>query len=221
MKVQSEDYYEILFHSISNGIVIFDKDANIIDANDHFLRKLSMSRKELIGLNIRDLFPQDRYGDLCQARTGKLFEAIETGKTTWIEDSKDDRWYSNTFFPIMQKGKPTAVALISTDFTDSKLKVSVFLENLMLVKEAEILRDNDKRKNNRIGVMVHDMRDPLATASAGIAFLKTRLKENQEHLLDIIDKSLRQINDLVEDLLDITKLTQNIVRLDKVKINRG
>ncbi|CAN3989415.1 two-component system, NarL family, sensor histidine kinase EvgS [Methylocystis bryophila] len=77
------------------------------------------------------------------------------------------------------------------------------------------LREDDRRKNEFLAVLAHELRNPLATTSNAIQTL-TRLKldvpEAQE-LLAMAARQIEQLTRLVNDLLDISRITQGRIEL--------
>jgi PAS domain S-box-containing protein len=215
----AEEYYRILFESISDGIIVFDRESNILEANQHFACRFGKSREEFIGTNSKDLFPADQYGDLFERRSEKLREAYDTGKTIIIEDARDDRWFSNHFYPIFNDGRVIAVALVSAEVTDRMKADKLLRDKLLLEKETELLREADKNKNELISVLAHEIRNPLATALTGITLYKRQNEEARPRTVEIIEKSLNQINSLVDDLLESNRITQHKICLEKSSVN--
>ena len=87
---------------------------------------------------------------------------------------------------------------------------------LALVTEFE---EADKNKNHFIGVLAHELRNPLASVTAGLSVLE--LSENKEQGAEtkkIIKREVAQLCRLVDDLLDLTRITQNRMKIKKEDI---
>lgn len=84
----------------------------------------------------------------------------------------------------------------------------------------EQLKKEDQNKNEFLGVLSHELRNPLATIIAGISFLDvTKDRKQEEQAKEIIKRQSAQLCRLVDDLLDITRITQNKIRLKKDRID--
>jgi len=82
------------------------------------------------------------------------------------------------------------------------------------------LTKTDQSKNEFIGVLSHELRNPLAAISAGLQLLDVAQDEKQrEKAKKIMKRQMKQISKLVDDLLDLTRITQNKVHLRKEYIN--
>ncbi|MEO6824843.1 MAG: ATP-binding protein [Nitrosospira sp.] len=101
-------------------------------------------------------------------------------------------------------GQPSALRGISLDVTDRK-------------RAEEKLQDADRRKDEFLTMLAHELRNPLAPIGAaaqllGIAEIdESRVKQASE----IITRQVDHITGLVDDLLDVARVTRGEVLLDK------
>jgi CheY-like chemotaxis protein len=87
---------------------------------------------------------------------------------------------------------------------------------LGLVKELE---EADKSKNQFISALSHEFRNPLAVITVGLSVLEVSTdKQQTESVKEIIKRQVDQLCKLVDDLLDLTRITQNKIRLKKESI---
>ncbi len=101
-------------------------------------------------------------------------------------------------------------------FTNDRLKKS----ERHAYELVEQLKEEDRNKNEFLSVLSHELRNPLATIIAGISFLDaTKDKKQEKQAREIIKRQSAQLCRLVDDLLDITRITQNKIRLKKSRID--
>ncbi|MEL7609463.1 MAG: PAS domain S-box protein [Bacillota bacterium] len=82
------------------------------------------------------------------------------------------------------------------------------------------LEKADKNKNEFISVLSHELRNPLAAISAGIQLLDVAKDKNQTgRAKEIMKRQTNQLCRLVDDLLDLTRINRNKIRLKKETIN--
>ena len=87
---------------------------------------------------------------------------------------------------------------------------------LQLVREME---EADRNKNEFIGVLSHELRNPLAAISMGLQLLGiTTDRDEAGKTLQIMTRQMHQLCHLVDDLLDLTRITHNIIRLKKERL---
>lgn len=89
---------------------------------------------------------------------------------------------------------------------------------LVLVDE---LRKMDENKNKFLSVLSHELRNPLASITMSLS-LQDRVPHEGElyrQARDVLQRQTTQLTRLVDDLLEVTRITQNKVNLKKEWIN--
>jgi signal transduction histidine kinase/ActR/RegA family two-component response regulator len=70
------------------------------------------------------------------------------------------------------------------------------------------LRVADRRKDEFLAILAHELRNPLAPLSNALAILRSaHLAPPIERMRDIMERQLRQLIRLVDDLLDVSRIT--------------
>ncbi len=104
-------------------------------------------------------------------------------------------------------GTHTGFSKILRDMTDRKR-----------IEEALALAD--RRKDEFLATLAHELRNPLAPMRNGLQLLKlTTDKTALEQVSDMMDRQLGQMVRLVDDLLDISRITRNKLELRKARID--
>jgi signal transduction histidine kinase/ActR/RegA family two-component response regulator len=93
------------------------------------------------------------------------------------------------------------------------LAAAVF--NVTKRRRAEIaLGEANQRKNDFLAVLSHELRNPLAPIRNALALIReSDSQEVRERTLPIIERQVRQIGRLVDDLLDVSRLTNGRLTL--------
>jgi len=127
-------------------------------------------------------------------------------------------------FPLRARGRTHGVLLLafgsgrrfdSTDFSfanDVAGRAAVLLDNASLYKE---VRDADRRKNEFLAMLGHELRNPMAPIRYAVQILRKRHLDEQKRLwgLDVIDRQVKQLARLVDDLLDVSRITRGKIEL--------
>jgi len=91
-------------------------------------------------------------------------------------------------------------------------------------KRAEqALREADRRKDEFLAVLSHELRNPLAPIRNSI-FLLERFPaggERARHALGVIDRQTTHLTHLVDDLLDVTRITRGKLQLELARVELG
>jgi signal transduction histidine kinase len=104
-------------------------------------------------------------------------------------------------------------------------KVNVFLQlyrqRQLLMAANEQLLEADRRKNEFLAVLSHELRNPLAPIKNSLYILNraTPGGEQARRALRVIDRQATQLSNLVDDLLDVTRITRNKIRLQKQRLD--
>ena len=83
------------------------------------------------------------------------------------------------------------------------------------------LRDADRAKNEFLAVLAHELRNPLAPIRNGIEFLKLRGTQDEQtrRAQEIVERQIDQMTRLIEDLLDISRVTRNALTLRRDRVD--
>jgi signal transduction histidine kinase/DNA-binding response OmpR family regulator len=95
---------------------------------------------------------------------------------------------------------------------DLASRAGIALDNALLVRD---IQDNDRRKNEFLAMLAHELRNPLAPVWSAVEVL--RLKGTADPELnwarDVIDRQVRHLVRLVDDLLDVSRITRGKIKL--------
>jgi signal transduction histidine kinase/DNA-binding response OmpR family regulator len=137
-------------------------------------------------------------------------------------------------FPLITRGKvrgalvlalgPSGRRLAGADLSlaDSLAgRAAASLDNCLLYEE---IQNADRRKNEFLATLSHELRNPLAPMRAALHML--RAGDNVDpakarSLLDTMDRQVAQMSRLVEDLLDISRITRGVIELQRQPVDVG
>ena len=106
-------------------------------------------------------------------------------------------------------GRPTAIATVSQDVTDRKR-----MEDDLRVLAAH-LSEADRRKDEFLATLAHELRNPLAPIRNMLEVMKRADGDRGiiERALDTMERQLGQMVRLVDDLLDLNRISHNRLEL--------
>jgi signal transduction histidine kinase/CheY-like chemotaxis protein len=95
---------------------------------------------------------------------------------------------------------------------------AVALENVRLLEE---LRTADRRKDEFLAMLAHELRNPLAPIRNALEIVRLRGRERRRDLRqswDMIERQVEHLSRLVDDLLDVSRITSGTIRLEKQRV---
>ncbi|HWP48478.1 MAG TPA: ATP-binding protein [Candidatus Limnocylindrales bacterium] len=104
------------------------------------------------------------------------------------------------------------VALLISSLTETRRR----LEKELKQRVAE-LAEADKRKNTFLAMLAHELRNPLTSSLNAVQILRLENTHNPDLRwpVEVVERQLRHMNRLVEDLLDISRITCGKIELCK------
>lgn len=159
--------------------------------------------------------PEDREG----MRTA-VNEAIRTGvnyrsEYRVITPTGEIRWiYAQGRAAFDASGRATHLAGTTQNITARKE-----IEHA-LASQAEALRLADQRKDEFLAMLAHELRNPLASVVNAAALLKAHTDpEGHAWAVGVIERQTGQLTRLIDDLLDVSRITSGKIRLRRELID--
>lgn len=165
--IESEEKYRMLVENVGAAIARIDLDGRILFVNDYVVRKFGLSAEQMIGRDLRDLFP----GETAEYQIEILREVVDTGQQRTVETqipiNGDLRWYYTTIQPYRDvNGRIVGAMIIAEDVTGRKMAE----ENLKA--ERESLR--------QVNITLHEL---ISSIEADKEATKRQLRDNIERVV--------------------------------------
>lgn len=89
------------------------------------------------------------------------------------------------------------------------------------VRAEQELRKADHRKDEFLAMLAHELRNPLAPISAAAQVMKLKKLDETElkRTGDIITRQIRHMTGLVDDLIDVSRVTRGLINIDKTLLD--
>jgi PAS domain S-box-containing protein len=195
-----------IIEASDDAIVSKTLDGVVTSWNAGAERIFGYTAAEMIGAPIETVIPPERRDEevsiLARLRRGERIDHFDT-----VRRAKDGRPIdvSLTISPIKDvTGRIVGASKIARDVTDRK----------RLEVERE---ENDRRKDEFIAMLAHELRNPLApiqNATRLMALLGST-EPRLIHARDVIERQVGQLTRLVDDLLDVSRITRGKVTLQR------
>jgi signal transduction histidine kinase/ActR/RegA family two-component response regulator len=91
-------------------------------------------------------------------------------------------------------------------------RAAIALDNARLYRD---IQQADRHKNEFLSMLAHELRNPLAPIRNAVQILRIKCAHDPElgQIRDLIDRQVQQLIRLVDDLLDISRITRGKIRL--------
>lgn len=95
--------------------------------------------------------------------------------------------------------------------------VCYYYESTMLRRAEQALRDSDRKKDEFLAILAHELRNPLAILRNVLEILRRGPQSDRSHResFDTMDRQLRQMVRQIDDLLDISRISKGKIELRK------
>ena len=205
----------------SSEDAIFSKtlDGIITSWNKSAERLYGYSAEEIVGRSVSVLAPPDRSNEipdiLERLKRGERVEQLETKRVT-----KDGRVLdiALTISPIKDtRDRIIGASTIAHDITKRKRAEKEREELLVREKAARVEAEEANRtKDEFLATLSHELRTPLTAILGWVRLL--RMKEldgaTAEHALETVERNARAQAQLIEDLLDVSRVITGNLRLE-------
>jgi PAS domain S-box-containing protein len=215
-RVRDQQFYtRSLIESNIDALMTTDPRGIITDVNKQMEALTGCTRDELIGAPFKDYFT-----DPDRAEAGIKLVLTE-GKVTDYELTARAR-----------DGLETVVSYNATTFHDRDRKLQgVFAATrdvternrfeLQMREQAAKLSDLHHRKDEFLTMLSHELRSPLAPISNAVQLLGLHKETEtliQQQARGIIERQMGQLQHLVDDLLEVSRITTGRVQLRQVTV---
>ena len=212
---QSEAKFRAIFDQAQDGICLFTQELVFLEANPAMSQLLGRPREELLGMDLKKLIP-------CADTAGlNLVSGELTKKGAW-----------QGMFPLLDvagrtveldwrfsvHSVPGLWLAIASDATE-RIKVESEREQLLNSERAarSAAERANRLKDDFLATLSHELRTPLSAIIGWaqiLRFGKVFEQENFTEGIEAIERNAKIQTQLIEDLLDVSRITSGKLRLD-------
>ena len=209
--------YEAALSNTPDLVYVVDASSRFIYANQALLATLGITREELIGNTCLDLgYPPSH----AEMHFRELKHVIATRLPVRSEvpftGRQGKRVYDYLLVPVLgADGKVVAVAGTARDITDRQAAEEAIREH------ADALREADRAKDEFLATLAHELRNPLAPLRNALHLLRESAKSADDapsSLLTLMERQLSHLVRLVDDLLEMSRISRGTLVLRKEKV---
>lgn len=204
-----------------DAIISKDLDGIITSWNAAAERIFGYSAEEVIGRPVTMLMPPERHdeepGILARVRRGERVDHYET-----LRQRKDGGLIdiSLTVSPIFSEdGRVIGASKIARDISDRKRAEAQREELLRLSQEVRARAETENRgKDEFLAMLGHELRNPLSAVRNAITAAMLDVPK-RERALEIAHRQADQLRRIVDDVLEVARVTRGSVPLRRQRVS--
>jgi PAS domain S-box-containing protein len=216
----AEERYRTLITSMDEAFavvqVLVDAEGRPVDYRFEEVNRAFEQQSGLVdaaGKTIRELVPDiesrwiEVYGRVAVSREPARFTEHSAAMGYW--------W--DVFATPMGEPHERRIAILFTDIT-ARTAADEHLREL-----AADLSETNRHKTEFLATLAHELRNPLAPMRSGLDLMRigSRTPAQGGKVLDMMDRQLKQIVHLIDDLMDLSRINSGKIVLKKERIDLG
>ncbi|HXX48312.1 MAG TPA: PAS domain S-box protein [Myxococcota bacterium] len=204
----SVQIYRAIGDSIDYGVWICDPEGRNVYASQSFLALVGLTQEQCAGYGwATALHPDDAEQTIAQWQ-----ECVRGGREWYVElrfrgaDGRDH--------PVLARGVP-----VRSERGEVTAWAGIHLDISRLKQVEEELRELDRKKDEFLATLAHELRNPLAPIRNSLLVLRSGGTPGEsERMHDMIDRQVSHLIRLVDDLLEVSRITSGKVELRRERI---
>jgi PAS domain S-box-containing protein len=210
--VEQKRLYEAILANTPDLAYVFDLDHRFIYANEGLLKMWGRTWEQAVDRTCLELGYEPWHAAMHDREIEQVIATRQPvrGEVPFT-GTFGRRIYDYLFVPVFgSDGAVVAVAGTTRDVTELK-------------DNEDRLREADRRKDEFLAMLAHELRNPLAPIAAAVHILKldSATQPLRQQARDIIERQVRQLTRLVDDLLEVSRITTGRIQLRREWISVG
>ena len=208
---RQHEWLQIVLSSIGDAVIATGARSEILFTNAIAQTLTGWSPAEAVGRPLPEVFNIVHAGTRLPANnpvlgilSGKTSEVVSDDTILVARDGREIPIDDNAA-PIRDpSGAVVGVVLVFRDVTERKAA-------------EQALREADKRKDDFLAILGHELRNPLSPIRHAVAVLRAQEtgRAHVQRSRDVIERQVAQMTRLLDDLLDVSRITRNRLELRK------
>ena len=197
-----------MVNHVIDGIITIDERGTVESFNPAAEKLFGYRADDVLGRNVNMLMPEPYHGE--HASYLGNYQRTRQPKIIGIGREVEGRRQDGSTFPMelavseFHLGGRRFYTGIVRDITERKR-----LEQELLKRITE-LAETDRRKDEFLAMLAHELRNPLAAIAGAVQVaMLSPLDKQLGWSIDIINGQIKQLARLIDDLLDVSRITRS------------
>jgi PAS domain S-box-containing protein len=205
-------YRDLIEDLIPFGVLLADSGGHC--------RYLSPSFLELVGMRLEEAQGTGWMGSL-------RVDERETTRADWFDAIRCGRHWNGEHTFVGRHGESRTILCRVVPVHNHENRISCWAGLLVDITERkqaeEVLHESSRRKDEFLAVLAHELRNPLAPVSNAVELLKLCADDPERirQLQASMERQVRQLTRLIEDLLDVSRISRGQIDLRTRTVELG
>ena len=203
------DLLRLALDLVQENIYILDREIRYVYVNQVGAALMGLTPAQMIGRTMDELYGSGAFPEFRV----QLHAAFVTGAPVRSEiaflDGDRTRWYEYSLSPIPSAdGPPQLVTCVSRDVTQRRrVEKEAALGRAAVEEERRKLQAAAEFEQKLLGIVSHDLRNPLASVRLGLETMRRRgIGSEHARTLERMERSTERMEAIISGLLDVTRI---------------
>src|SRR5207248_1829542 len=202
---ENEERFRLLVDGVRDyAIFSLDPEGNIASWNTGAQSIKGYAAAEILGRHFSVFYtPED---------LARNWPARELGVARAEGRSEDEGWR------VRKDGSRFWANVIITALYDKDRRLRGFARvtrDLTVRRRVEALQETERQMNEFLAMLAHELRNPLAAIVNALGLMRSKKPHDQAWLRDVIDRQAAHLTRIVDDLLDVSRITRGKIDLKR------
>jgi PAS domain S-box-containing protein len=214
---ESENQMRLFVQHTPAAVAVFDQEMRYLAYSYRWLTDYRLGDQDLIGRSHYQVFPEipERWKEIHRRCLAGAVEVNEDDSFLRLDGSTDWlRWVVRPWHNV--RGEIGGIIMFTEVITERRRAEEEHRKLVAQARVAEALQEVDRRKDEFLAMLAHELRNPLAPITLALELMRMREPADESIVWarDVIARQTAQLTRLVDDLLDVSRIT-----LGKIKLN--
>lgn len=196
---------------VQENVYILDREIRYVYVNQLGAAAMGLVPAQMIGHTMEELYGSGSFPEFRVQLHAAFVTAAPARSEIAFLDGERTRWYEYSLSPVPSPhGRPELVTCVSRDVTQRrKVEKEAALGRAAVEEERRKLQAAAEFEQRLLGIVSHDLRNPLASVRLGLETMQRR-GVGPEHLrtLQRMERSTERMLAIISGLLDVTRIRQ-------------
>ncbi|WP_246999477.1 histidine kinase N-terminal 7TM domain-containing protein [Halosolutus gelatinilyticus] len=189
---------------LEHGFMVLDTNGRIVDVNKSMAAMSESSRAVLVGSRVEDAY--DEHPEFVEM----IEDDVETNRDFSVQYDDELRHFNVDVSKVhAANGRFVGWVVLARDVTTDRRR------ERRLREQTELLRQQNRRLEQFANIVSHDLRNPLTVATG---YLELERERHSPSNLEAIDRALDRMDEIIEDVLTISRQTAESIDAEPVDL---